>query len=161
MGWSKLDDAVFGHAKFVMAGSDGVAMWLMAVAYASRYVTDGFVPGAVVPTLYNVRHPMKVAEHLVVVGLFERADGGYKVHDFLDYNPDRNQVEQRRAAEREKKAAQRAVGARAGARGSAGRYLSRRDNGRESPRDTPRESRRESPGESRASPVGVPRYPTR
>lgn len=124
MGWSKLDDAVFGHHKFLAAGPDGVTMWMMALAYANRYSTDGFIPDVTVPALYPLRHPAKVAQQLVTVGLFERVEGGFVVHDYLDYNPSAIEVKERREAERLRKQAQRSAGASASDRGTNGRYVS-------------------------------------
>ena len=70
-----------------------------------------------------------VAELLVDSGLWEEVPGGYRVHDYLDYNPSRDKVLAERKEWADKKA----------------RY--RRSNG-----VSGGESRRESAGDSGASP---------
>ena len=92
MSWVRLDDGYPEHPKVDRVGP--LAAWLnvCAWAYCARNLTDGFVPAERVARLASVPNPMKLAAALVQVKLWERVDGGYMVHDFLDYNPSREQV---------------------------------------------------------------------
>ena len=45
----------------------------------------------------------RLADALVAVGLFDREDGGYRVHDYLDHNPSRSAVLTKRAEDAERK----------------------------------------------------------
>lgn len=51
--------------------------------------------------------PLALAEKLVTVGLWERTETGYMIHDYLVYNPSREHVEKKRAEARERMATRR------------------------------------------------------
>ncbi len=126
MSWVRLDDNVGDHPKVIAAGDVAFAMWVKAVAYAAKHLTDGFIPEAVIPRLTNHRAPRQVAAELVRVGLFDevtegspsddggttearaRRDGGsskgFRVHDYLDWNPPAAKVRAERESERQRKA---------------------------------------------------------
>lgn len=88
MGWGKFDDAYPHHPKLLQVGPEGLALDVAAVCYANRYGTDGWIPEAMLAGLYPpIRKPAKVAERLAAVGRWERAEGGWWIHDFSDYNP--------------------------------------------------------------------------
>jgi hypothetical protein len=43
---------------------------------------------------------------LVETGLWDRTHGGYRVHDFHEYNPSKAQVEEKRKKDRDRKRAE-------------------------------------------------------
>lgn len=92
MPWARFDDQFPDHPKVVKVGP--LAAWLSvcAVCYCSRYLTDGFVPEAQLRKLADVKDPVSLAERLVDAGVWERCDGGFMVHDYLEYNPSRDAV---------------------------------------------------------------------
>jgi hypothetical protein len=120
MAWIKIDDMFARHPKTVMAGPLGMAMHIAGLCYCSQYLTDGFIPNGVTNTLLDwqgiafVSVPMPgekplfgsgddVEAYMIVAalldaGLWEDAEGGYQIHDYLDYNPSREQVLAQRAA---------------------------------------------------------------
>jgi len=102
MSWVRLDDGYPEHPKVDRVGP--LAAWLnvCAWAYCARNLTDGFVPSDRVFRLANVRQPAQLAGKLVAAKLWECVEGGYQVHDYLAYNPSRDQVlkERAQAAER-------------------------------------------------------------
>jgi len=114
MAWIKLDDQIAHHPKFTAAGP--VASWLFigGLAYCARFLTDGHIPASALPTLGNVPTPAKHAATLVKVGLWEKAPDGYRIHDYLDYQPTREEVERRREE-------RRLAGSRGGRRSSDNR----------------------------------------
>jgi hypothetical protein len=93
--WSKLDDGLLDHRKVFLAGDalgrNGpglvIGMYAIALMWTNKQLTDGFLPMGVVRTLGHFDKPLAVAEALVAAGLFETAAGGYRIHDFHDYNP--------------------------------------------------------------------------
>lgn len=116
MTWSKFDDAAPKSPKAVVAGNDAWSLWAAAIMYCNRHLTDGYVTLAALasdclPCPIPPAKAKKLAEQLCAVrarpdgaGLFERADGGlYKVHDFLDWNPSKVEVEAKRKVDRDRK----------------------------------------------------------
>lgn len=122
MAWVKLDDAFFRHDKARSAGKDGRALFVASLCYAADRRSDGFIADThlgVLAAEAEVRPA--VATRLVEVGLWERVDGGYHVHDYLDYQPSSDEVEQRRLkrAEAGAKGGNRAAQTRAKRQASA------------------------------------------
>lgn len=107
MPWIRLDDQFADHPKMTLAGSLAQLLYVSGLAYASRYLTDGYIPSAAIPRLHvwdiaPVPDNMELAERLVKAGLWERTEGGYQIHDYLNYNPSRAQVEADREKARER-----------------------------------------------------------
>lgn len=120
MGWVRIDDGFPQHPKVAKAGPLGIAMQVAALCYCNRYLTDGFIPRGVVPGLLNLEgiavHTWDgelfgggedatwqlVVADLIEAGLWEEVEGGYRIHDYLDYQPSRQQVlaERQKTAER-------------------------------------------------------------
>lgn len=115
MTWSRFDDAAPKHPKAIAAGNDAWALWAGAVMYCNRYLTDGFVPTAALateclPEPITAAKARKLAQRLVDAklrvggpGLFVVVDGGFMVHDFLEWNPCKVDVESKRKADRDRK----------------------------------------------------------
>ena len=123
MVWVKLDDQFTENPKVVQAGP--LAGWLhvSGIVYCGRNLTDGFIPLAMVsrlatfenisvttggtPGLYSVGHDIECTElvdRLVAIGLWEVVDGGYVIHDYLDYNPSKADVLAQRNANTKRQA---------------------------------------------------------
>lgn len=88
MPWFRLDDSFDTHPKVLMAGNEAVGLYIRCGTYAARNLTDGFV-GQEIVLLYGSD---SLAATLVRVKLWHRARGGWTIHDFLDYNPSREEV---------------------------------------------------------------------
>lgn len=113
MAWVKLDDQARQHRKILAAGPVGAWLWVCGLMYCnSQKARDGFVPEAAVPVLYPVPGWRREAARLVSVGLWERVEGGYLVHDYHEYQPTAEEAERQRA---QKALAGRAGGIRSGA----------------------------------------------
>lgn len=125
MAWVKVDDQMADHPKFT--GLDrfaplALALQLRAFCYASRHLTDGFLPAGVIPSLIDgfeswgietggVRGMFAVGSDgdefdwpaiMVSAGLWEQREGGYVIHDYLDYNPSKEQVLKHRKEAKER-----------------------------------------------------------
>lgn len=118
MTWARFDDASWDHPKMLQAeqevGDAAWTMWSKAIVWANQKGTKGHVPEIQIGRFTQHREPKKIAAALVRCGLFEQREGGYQIHDFEHYNPNRSETEEQRAArrdrEREKKRRQRGGG---------------------------------------------------
>lgn len=116
MGWVKLDDQFTRHPKVLAAGP--LAGWLhvCALNYCAQYLTDGFVPKAAVNGLADFSSleqtfgsmgegcvAMDFVSDLLKTRMWVEAPGGYQIHDYLEYNPSREDVQKKRQADLERK----------------------------------------------------------
>lgn len=109
MSWARLDDACTDHLKLRRAGTAGLALWTASIVWCSRHLTDGFIP---TDMLHDIWRPVgesfdadAACARLVAAGLWDEVEGGWKVHDYLDYNMSRAEVMSRReqAADRQRR----------------------------------------------------------
>src|SRR5207244_3359396 len=101
MTWISVDDHFADHPKVMALGRDrlaGLGLWHVAAAYCSRYLTDGFVPAA----LLESQAPKRLAARMAEVGLFTVCENGYQLHDWLEYNPARTKVLAERKAAKDR-----------------------------------------------------------
>jgi hypothetical protein len=96
MAWVRLDDGYPEHPKVDRVGPSAAWLNVCAWAYCARNLTDGFVPNDRVSRLANVRQTALLVDKLLNAHLWERVEGGYQVHDYLVYNPSREQVQRER-----------------------------------------------------------------
>lgn len=99
MPWVKIDDAFLRHPKARAAGKDGRALFIAGLCWCATHGTDGRIEAYDLPVIAaeaDVR-PAATARRLVDVGLWEATDGGWLVHDYLDYNPSAAATEELRA----------------------------------------------------------------
>lgn len=106
MAWLKIDDRVRTHPKIVEAGPVAAWFWFCGICYCREHLTDGFIADKMLSTLVPGAPSWKrPAAALVAAGLWHREERGYRVHDFLEWNPSRAEVEAQRAADRQRKGA--------------------------------------------------------
>lgn len=104
MTWFKVDDRFPTHRK-VMGLPRGqrrvaaVGAWTLLGAWCAANGTEGHVSTALVEE-FGI--PSRPISDLIGAGLLEHADGGYVLHDYLDYNPTAEQVAADRIAARER-----------------------------------------------------------
>lgn len=103
MAWVKLDDQIARSRKHIRAGGEAAWFWVCAIAYSSSSLTDGFIAEEVLPLVSAAKNPKALAERLANVGLFDRIDGGYMVHDYFDYNEPRAMVLAKREKDNSRK----------------------------------------------------------
>lgn len=99
MTWFKVDDGLAFHAKVVQAGNPAMGLWVRAGSWSAQQLTDGFIPEQIALTLGTKGQ----AAALVAVDLWEVVDGGYQIHDYLDYNPTADEVRADQARKHEAK----------------------------------------------------------
>lgn len=104
--WVKIDDQFYAHPKLIAAGPLAKCLFVDALCYANQYLTDGFIPATVAlqisMPLAQYTDAAAVITRLVDAGLWHKIDGGYQIHDYLDYNPSREHVLRERAAAKER-----------------------------------------------------------
>lgn len=97
MSWIKLDDQWMDHPKIIMAGRDARDIWLASITWCAKHLTDGEFPANLLPSLavaagVDVANCQGFARALLDVGLWEETENGYLIHDYLEYNPSREQA---------------------------------------------------------------------
>lgn len=110
--WVKLDDQAPRHAKVLKAGPAAAWMWVCGIAYCQSHMTEGFIHNVALSQIGidGAVRARRLAGVLVGCGLFDRADGGFMVHDYLDHNETREEALARKVS----LGAKRAVAGRAG-----------------------------------------------
>jgi hypothetical protein len=128
MGWIRIEDDFYDNGKIIAAGAHGVAVWIAAMGWCNRNLTDGMIPvirsrqlvdftGITVMNGMSNQEGVACADHavqtLIGVELFHEAGhdcpdcvqpplGSYVIHDYLKYQPSRQQVEAKAEANRER-----------------------------------------------------------
>lgn len=131
MAWLRIDDTVPEHRKMLQAGPAACWLWVCGIAYCQRQLTDGFIPEVALPMLGVGSRVKKLADALVTAGLFECADGGYRIHDYHDHNATRDEAMERRQELRRKRAA---AGRQGGLRSGEARREATKQNGSNAPK---------------------------
>lgn len=101
MPWGRVDDQHYRHEKVALLPEEhrkgALALFWLAISWCNDRLTDGLVPAGIVRTLGG---DMEEADALVSVGLWERDGRNFRVHDYLDFNKSRRQIEEERAQRR-------------------------------------------------------------
>lgn len=97
MAWLKIESSVARNRKFVKAGPGPSWLWVCGLAYCQEGLTDGFIPSEAIEYL-GVRSARNLARHLVSAGLWDEAEGGWQVHDYLAHNRSAADVQEIRSA---------------------------------------------------------------
>jgi hypothetical protein len=107
MPWVRLDEGFADHPKIERAGPMAAWLHVVAICYCNRHLTDGRIPKAKARRLADIPTPDKHIKALVDAGLWDDEGDDYIVHDFLDYQPSRADVEADRAQARDRMAKRR------------------------------------------------------
>lgn len=95
MSWFRVDDQLWGHPKALLAGDRALGLWTRAGSYSMAYLTDGLITR---DALRNLRGSRTDAQRLVDAGLWDPDPEGWRFHDWLSWQPSRDSIETRRAA---------------------------------------------------------------
>ena len=106
MTWIKIDDSFPDHPKIIGLSAEAFRTHIRGLCYSGRFLTDGLVPASAVDSIGN---PESIAE-LVDSCLWIRSqiEGGYWIHDYLDHQTSKSEVEEKREAVRQRVARYRA-----------------------------------------------------
>jgi len=111
--WGKIDDKLWGSPKWLATGPRARALWVSALSWSMDQLTDGVIPSHVLPVLGGSRRD---AGDLCRSGLWEEHPEGWVFHDWADYQPSKARIlaEREAAAERQKRARERAAAKKRG-----------------------------------------------
>lgn len=100
--WFKVDDGFWSHPKTATLSDAAVTLWVRAGAYSCQHLTDGRIDR---PVLRLVGTEAAAAE-LVAVNLWIGDSGGWRFHDWDEYQETSETVKKRRddARERQRRA---------------------------------------------------------
>lgn len=116
MTWTKIDDRFHDHPKVQRAWHtcpSSIGLHVFAMSHSAAHLTDGHVsPEFVMTCIPGVAGRKRAVAALVDAGLWEVDGPGWQIHDYLDHNPSREQVQ----AERDQRSEARAGAGRKGAR---------------------------------------------
>lgn len=107
----RLHDGMTNHPKLAVVGGDAGWLHVCAMSYCSQNLTDGHLPGAVLPRLSDRKKPAALAQVLVSVGMWHTsghdcqrcplvAPSDYYVHDYLEHQRSRTEIETSRQQSR-------------------------------------------------------------
>jgi hypothetical protein len=94
--WAKIDDGFHDHPKIVGLDLQAVGLWVKALSYCSRHLTDGLVPTSMVVHLAGLPRAQAIAlaRALVTAKLWEPVGAkGYRFHDYLTYQTSKQDVD--------------------------------------------------------------------
>lgn len=143
MVWVRLDEQFARSPKVVKAGPLGMAMQVAALCYCNDLLTDGFVPRSVAATLLDLDGLAMnvwaspegfgggedaawedIVGALVDAEMWCQIEGGWQIHDYLEYQPSREKVLSDRSAAAERRQTARDQ-AKAKAQAKAGAKVSK------------------------------------
>ncbi len=91
MPWAKVDDKLHAHPKAMKAGLEALGLHLLAMSHCAAFPEDGHVASEFVEQKAGKR-AKTLADRLVGAGLWEENGNGWLIHDWLHYNPSREQA---------------------------------------------------------------------
>ncbi len=91
-GWVRVETRFPSHPKVLDVGPLGEALWLRGLCYAGEHLTDGFVPTSYLKRMGDMK-ALAVAERLVAAGLWSACEGGYLIHEYLQWQQSREEIE--------------------------------------------------------------------
>jgi len=100
--WARFEDDYLGNQKLATLTTAAIALDMAAIVYSARELRDGQLTVTdvqAIATLIHIRRWQPVAAELVRVNRWAAPDGAcYAIHDYLEYQPSRQQVLTERAA---------------------------------------------------------------
>lgn len=104
MTWLKLDDGFAEHDKIMPLTDKAFRLHVVGMLACARNLTDGFISDARFVSVSAVaKAARKHAAELEAVGVWQRLDDGWRIRDYLDYNPSAEKVREERHKTQERK----------------------------------------------------------
>lgn len=112
MPWVRLDDRFPSHRKVALLSDRAFRLHVSAICWCAENLTDGRIGDRELPLIAHIRSAKATAKQLEDSGLWDRTNDGWVIHDYLDYNPSREQVlaERKKNAERQERFRRRRAG---------------------------------------------------
>lgn len=96
MTWMKIEDSLPEDPQSIEIGEDACWLFVCAIAYCSRNLTDGKLPKNVVPRLTSKRNVAALTKKLLAIGWLREEGGEYVVVNYLKYQRSKAEVVQDR-----------------------------------------------------------------
>lgn len=119
MTWVRLDDRAPHHPKLIAAGPEAAWLWVCGLCYSNAHHTDGFISSTATqalfpPRVWRQRQLSSLCDRLESVGLWHRVDGGFLIHDYLEFQGEasKESAKQRKEAAKERQRRHRAASAK-------------------------------------------------
>lgn len=90
------------HPKIHPLSDKCFRLWIWGLCYCQRYLTDGAIPLDVIPQRLR-----RAASDLIAHGMWNPAEEGYQVRDYLQWNDSKAEVAQKRQQTRDRVTAHR------------------------------------------------------
>ena len=90
MPWVRIDEHAMEHPKVAGLSDGAFRLWVVGLVYCQKFLTDGVITDVAQRGLRG--YTVKRKDELVVAGLWDAADAGVTIHDFLDWNASRASV---------------------------------------------------------------------
>jgi hypothetical protein len=106
MPWARFEDDYLGNQKLATLSTAAIALDMAAIIYSARELRDGVLSAADVQTVAALIHLKRwppAAAELVRVNRWTSGKGVYTIHDYLEYQPSREQILKQREEDRERK----------------------------------------------------------
>jgi len=108
--WARLDDKAITNRKLRKLSSDGFRVWVLGLVHCAQELTDGFIASDVLE-MFPLRDKalaaavaeLTTAQVAGKAALWSETGGGYQVHDYLQWNQSRAEVEAERKRKRANK----------------------------------------------------------
>ncbi len=84
MTWFKVDDQLAFHRKVAQAGNAAMGLWVRAGSWTAGQERGDVVPDEIVAAIGGTQAQ---CQKLVKVGLWHREPGGYRFHDWHEFQP--------------------------------------------------------------------------
>jgi len=98
MTWARLDDQLPMHPKVRGLTDAAFRLYICAICWSNMHLSDGYIPDRHLRYMSDVRRPKQCAEQLVQAELWEVTEDGWRIHDYLQYQPSADRVHQEREA---------------------------------------------------------------
>ena len=108
MEWVKLYTTFHDHRKTVELDANAIAPWTLCLSWSGAQDTDGFIPRRIALRFLADELGDEAAARLVRVGLWEAADGGYRMTNWDERQTTAADRNARRAQWRDRKVRQKA-----------------------------------------------------
>ena len=104
MAWIKIEDSLPDHPKIRKVGVNAAWLYISALCYSNRFLTDGFISRELLGHFSSISRPFLAAEKLVKAGLWITVEDGYQIHDYLEHQQSREEIEHKRSLNRDRQA---------------------------------------------------------
>lgn len=90
MSWAKLDDRMPRHPKVIHLSDAAFRLHIVGICYCAENLTDGFIQKRAARCFHS--RAKQYIDELIDAGVWENTDGDYRIHDYLEWNPSREEV---------------------------------------------------------------------